>query len=200
MGSMHLYFPKGRMPAWRPPLMRLFLVYILHHVLHTALQQPAELIDGVGRYVAAVLHGVKVRQREAQLYCWTQTRALFILATCSPAMTLMGGSWSFPGTSCPASLPGPGRSVLLHKRLRQQRQRKERDGTPSRKSDAYRQAAPEAPQPGWPRGSPEQNSCCPKRKDSQTSTNPHTVSRVRVLQWKEGMYAVYIMQIIGLHN
>lgn len=67
MGSMHLYFPKGRMPAWRPPLMRLFLVYMLHHVLHTALQQPAELVDGVGRYVAAVLHGVKVRQREAQL-------------------------------------------------------------------------------------------------------------------------------------
>lgn len=135
---MHLYFPKGRMPAWRPPLMRLFLVYILHHVLHTALQQPAELVDGVGRYVAAVLHGVKVRQREAQLYCWTQTRALFILKTRSPAMTPTGGSWSFPGTSCPASLPGPGRSVLLHKRLRQQRQRKERDGTPSRKSDAYR--------------------------------------------------------------
>ena len=27
----------------------------------------AELVDGVGRYVAAVLHGVKVRQREAQL-------------------------------------------------------------------------------------------------------------------------------------
>lgn len=159
MGSMHLYFPKGRMPAWRPPLMRLFLVYILHHVLHTAPQQPAELVDGVGRYVAAVLHGVKVRQREAQLYCWTQTRALFILATCSPAMTLMGGSWSFPGTSCPASLPGPEHRFL-------QRQRKRRESTPSRKSDAPRQAAPEAPRPGWPRGSPEQNSCCPKRKDS----------------------------------
>lgn len=39
MGFMHLYFPKGRMPAWRPPF-SLFLVYILHHVLHTALQQP----------------------------------------------------------------------------------------------------------------------------------------------------------------
>ena len=129
MGSMHLYFPKGRMPAWRPPLMRLFLVYILHHVLHTALQQPAELVDGVGRYVAAVLHGVKVRQREAQLYCWTQTRALFILKTRSPAMTLMGGSWSSPGTSCPASLPGPEHRFL-------QRQRKRRESTPSRKSDA----------------------------------------------------------------
>ena len=91
MGSMHLYFPKGRMPAWRPPFMRLFLVYILHHVLHTALQQPAELVDGVGRYDAAVFHGVKVRQR---------------------------------------------------------------------------QAAPETPRPGWPQGSPEQNSCCPKRKAS----------------------------------
>ena len=129
MGSMHLYFPKGRMPAWRPPLMRLFLAYILHHVLHTALQQPAELVDGVGRYVAAVLHGVKVRQREAQLYCWTQTRALFILKTRSPAMTLMGGLWSSPGTSCPASLPGPEHRFL-------QRQRKRRESTPSRKSDA----------------------------------------------------------------
>ena len=130
MGSMHLYFQKGRTPVWRPPFMRLFLVYILHHVLHTALQQPAELVDGVGRYVAAVLHGVKVRQREAQLYCWTQTRALFILKTRSPAMTLMGGSWSFPGTSCPASLPGE--KALLHASLtptgKQRRKRPGRDG------------------------------------------------------------------------
>lgn len=187
---MHLYFPKGRMPAWRPPFMRLFLVYILHHVLHTALQQPAELVDGVGRYVAAVLHGVKVRQREAQLYCWTQTRALFILAVCSrsPAMMPMGGSWSSPGTSCPASLPGPGRRFL-------QRQRKRRGSTPSRKSDAPRQAAPETPRAGWPQGSPEQNSCCLKRKDS------HLYNKQKPAHGQPcAGFAMERRDVFGLHN
>ena len=47
--------------------LRLFFVYILHHILYAALQQPTELVDGVCRYIVAVLHGVEIRQRKAQL-------------------------------------------------------------------------------------------------------------------------------------
>lgn len=73
--------------------MRLFLVYILHHVLHTALQQPSELVDGVGRYVVAVLHGVKVRQREAKLSQPVRGHALFLHG---PEQRLVAYHWQTP--------------------------------------------------------------------------------------------------------
>lgn len=74
-----MHFPNEKPgTAWPSRVFRLFLVYILHHVLHAALQQAAELVDGVGRYIVAVLHGVEVGQREAQLPQTVRGHALFL--------------------------------------------------------------------------------------------------------------------------
>lgn len=77
----------------RPGFFRLFLVYILHHVLHAALQQAAELVDGVGRYVVAVLHGVEVGQREAQLPQPVRGHAFFLHG---PEQRFVAYHWQTP--------------------------------------------------------------------------------------------------------